>query len=62
LYFHQRHQAVGRVWVDVARQLADSLVLPYNVTDFSTTLNDMTKTFLDEFATSMQNQSIDTSE
>jgi len=48
--------------VDVARQLADSLVLPYNVTDFSTTLNDMTKTFLDEFATSMQNQSIDTSE
>ncbi|KAL4238036.1 hypothetical protein ACF0H5_002747 [Mactra antiquata] len=43
------HTSVGRVWVDIARNLADSLIIPFNVSDYSDTLQDMTDSLISKF-------------
>ncbi|XP_062588973.1 N-acetylated-alpha-linked acidic dipeptidase 2-like [Saccostrea cucullata] len=36
----QFHKAVGQVWAEFARNLADSLIIPFDVRDYARTLND----------------------
>ena len=34
-YNFYRHQAVARLWTELARDLADSVILPMNCTDYA---------------------------
>lgn len=54
------HKAVGQVWLEMARNLADSLILPFNVTDFSNTLRDLAESLLSRFGKLMDDNGIKT--
>ncbi|XP_052275937.1 N-acetylated-alpha-linked acidic dipeptidase 2-like isoform X2 [Dreissena polymorpha] len=56
----QYHRAIGQVWIEMARHLADSLIIPFNVSDYADTLNAMTTTFLKRFKTLLDEQNINT--
>lgn len=44
----------------MARNLADSLIIPFNVSDYAVTLENMKKTLFKEFETLMHDNGIDT--
>lgn len=54
------HKAVGQIWAEMGRNLADSLILPFNVTDYSSTVQDMVNTFMNRFRQQLQDKGIDT--
>lgn len=54
------HTAVGQIWTEVARDLADSLILPFDITDYSTVLEDLADTLLKEFGLQMNKNGLDT--
>ncbi|KAH3853003.1 N-acetylated-alpha-linked acidic dipeptidase 2-like [Dreissena polymorpha] len=56
----QYHRAVGQVWLEMARNLADSLIIPFKVTNYANTLNTMTEEFLNSFKTALEEQHINT--
>lgn len=45
----------------MARHLADSLIIPFDVMDYSALLQDLVKTFLTRFEVEMKNQTLDAS-
>ncbi|XP_052768722.1 N-acetylated-alpha-linked acidic dipeptidase 2-like isoform X2 [Mya arenaria] len=57
----QYHLACGRVWLEMARHLADTLVIPFNVTRYSDKLEELTKTFVDTYKTQLEEKDIQTS-
>lgn len=44
----------------MARDLADSLILPFNVTDYSDALSDLSDTLLEQFETLMKDNGVNT--
>ncbi|XP_053398140.1 N-acetylated-alpha-linked acidic dipeptidase 2-like [Mercenaria mercenaria] len=54
------HTAVGQIWTEVARDLADSLIVPFDITDYSTVLNDLADTLLANFGQEMSANGLDT--
>ena len=44
----------------MARNLADSLIIPFNVSDYTVTLNQMKTTLFKDFGTLMQQNKINT--
>ena len=50
------HQAAARVLAEMARNLADSPVLPFDIEDYVAKMNEDTNTMLDNFGESMRNQ------
>ncbi|KAL4238328.1 hypothetical protein ACF0H5_003039 [Mactra antiquata] len=57
--FHY-HKAIGQMWIEMARDLSDSLLIPYNVTDYGTTLEDIRQTFMDRFRKQLEDKGINT--
>ena len=55
----QYHTAVGKVWVEMARNLADSLILPFNLTDYADILSDLSTTLLGNFGDLMRSKGIE---
>lgn len=56
----QHHKALGQVWIEMARDLADSLILPFNVSDYANVLQDMGDTLLLQFGKLMDDNDIKT--
>ena len=56
----QYHKAIGQIWTEMARDLADSLIIPFNISDYSSTITSIGKTFMDSFREIMNNRGIDT--
>lgn len=54
------HKAIGQIWAEMGRDLADSLILPFNVSDYSGVIKSIGKTFMQSFKQQMENNSIDT--
>lgn len=55
------HTTMGQIWTEVTRDLADSLLLPFNVSDYSSVLNDLGESFISRFEREMQSFGLDTS-
>ncbi|KAK3598383.1 hypothetical protein CHS0354_034557 [Potamilus streckersoni] len=43
------HTAVGQIWAEMARNLADTVIIPFNVSDYSRTLQELTQTLLKDY-------------
>lgn len=56
----QYHTAVGQVWMEMTRQLADSLILPLNVSDLADVVTDLSNTLLDDFGELMDDNNVKT--
>ncbi|KAL3873960.1 hypothetical protein ACJMK2_037035 [Sinanodonta woodiana] len=54
------HRALGQIWVEMARNLADSVIIPFNVSDYSLTLRKLTKTLLKEYNKTLSANGINT--
>lgn len=52
------HKAVGQVWTEMARNLADSLILPFNLTDYSNTLKGLGDNLLSQFGKLMDDNGV----
>ena len=52
--------ATGQVWAEMARNLADSLIIPFNVSDYAVTMETMKTTLFTDFGQLMQQHGIDT--
>ncbi|XP_064600785.1 uncharacterized protein LOC135466961 [Liolophura sinensis] len=50
--FHY-HTAVANFWAEAARNLAESLILPFNVSDYGVALDNFRKTLYDDYGTLM---------
>lgn len=48
------------MWLEVARYLADSLILPFNLSDYALAMKDMAKTFTSNFKDDMNEKGIET--
>lgn len=46
--------------MEVARDLSDSLILPFNVTDYSTVLKDLADSLILEFGQQLNDNGVDT--
>ncbi|XP_053398009.1 N-acetylated-alpha-linked acidic dipeptidase 2-like [Mercenaria mercenaria] len=57
--FHY-HKAIGQIWTEMARDLADSLIIPFNVSDYSSVITDIGRTFMESFRQLMDTNGIDT--
>ncbi|XP_053400918.1 N-acetylated-alpha-linked acidic dipeptidase 2-like [Mercenaria mercenaria] len=55
------HKTMGQIWTEVTRDLADSLLLPFNVSDYSSVLKDLGETFITRFDKEMRGHGLDTS-
>ena len=53
------HLAVSRVWAEMARNLADSLILPFNCTDYTANLEKSVKKLKEDYEEKMNQQGID---
>ena len=42
--YTQHHQAVGKVWAEIARHLSDTMIIPLDVVGFSTELENIINT------------------
>ena len=54
------HKAMGQVWAEMARHLSDSLILPFNVSDYAFVMDNMAKTLLKDFGSLMDSKGIET--
>ena len=52
------HLAVSRVWAEMARNLADSLILPFNCTDYTANLEKSVKTLKEDYEEKMNQKGI----
>ena len=57
----QYHTATGQVWAEMARNLADSLIIPFNVSDYAVTLDHLRKALFKDFESLMTQNGINTS-
>lgn len=57
----QFHKALGQIWVDMARSLSDSLIIPFDPTDYGKTLIELVAKFLGRFRTQLEQNDINTS-
>lgn len=55
----QRHQAVGQTWAELARNLADSLIIPFKVQDYAKKLQQLIKQLEDDFGQLMKRNGIE---
>ncbi|XP_052768673.1 N-acetylated-alpha-linked acidic dipeptidase 2-like [Mya arenaria] len=53
------HTAVGQVWIEMARQLSDEVILPFNVTDLTNVIEDQTDSLLDRFGQLLSDNQVD---
>lgn len=60
MFFFQYHAAIGKIWTEVARDMADSLILPFNVTDYAVVMQDLGQTFVKTFGKDMADHGLDT--
>ena len=51
---------MGQVWAEMARHLSDSLILPFNVSDYAFVMDNMAKTLLKDFGSLMDSKEIET--
>ena len=51
---------MGQVWAEMARHLSDSLILPFNVSDYAFVMDNMAKTLLKDFGSLMDSKGIET--
>ena len=51
---------MGQVWAEMARHISDTLILPFNVSDYAFVMDNMVKTLLKDFGSQMENKGIDT--
>ncbi|XP_060559269.1 N-acetylated-alpha-linked acidic dipeptidase 2-like [Ruditapes philippinarum] len=58
----KHHKALGQIWVEMARDLADSLILPFNVSDYSDALRDLSDNLLDHFGPLMTENNVNTND
>ena len=56
----QCSRAVGQLWAEMARHISDSLIIPFNVSDFAFVMDDMAKTLLTDFGDKLTKNGIDT--
>ena len=56
----QCHKAIGQVWAEMARNLADSTILPFNISDYATVMKTMVSSLMKGFGTLMRNNGIKT--
>lgn len=54
----KRHRAVGQAWGEIARSLADSLLIPFRVQDYAQKLNELVKQLDSDFGTLMRKNGI----
>ncbi|KAL3873961.1 hypothetical protein ACJMK2_037036 [Sinanodonta woodiana] len=54
------HRAVGQVWAEMARNLADTVIIPFNVSDYSRTLKELTRTLLKDYNKTLSDNFINT--
>ncbi|KAL3873958.1 hypothetical protein ACJMK2_037033 [Sinanodonta woodiana] len=54
------HRAVGQIWAEMARNLADTVIIPFNVSDYSRTLQKLTETLLKEYNKTLSANGINT--
>ncbi|XP_052272880.1 glutamate carboxypeptidase 2-like isoform X2 [Dreissena polymorpha] len=54
------HTALGQLWVEMTRQLADDVILPLNVSDMVSLIKDQTDNLLTRFGQLMENNGTDT--
>lgn len=52
------HTAMGKIWSEVTRDLADSLLLPFNVSDYAAVLQDLGDTFISRFGKQMNDHGL----
>nr|XP_022329273.1 N-acetylated-alpha-linked acidic dipeptidase 2-like [Crassostrea virginica] len=55
----KRHQAVGQTWAELARNLADSLIIPFKVQDYAKKLQQLIKQLEDDFGQLMKSNGIE---
>lgn len=55
----QCHRASGQVWAEVARNLADSLIIPFQVEDYAKKLKDGVDKLENEFGLLMEKNGIE---
>ena len=53
-----RHQAVARVWAELARNLADSVILPMNCTDYAIKIHGSMESVKDAYEDRMNQEGI----
>lgn len=54
----QHHQATGQVWAEMARTLADTMIIPLDVVNFSNELISLANTLDNDYGTMLRNNSI----
>ncbi|KAK3094037.1 hypothetical protein FSP39_023279 [Pinctada imbricata] len=52
------HKAVGQTWAEAARNLADAMIIPFDVKDYANELDSLVNILLDEYGELMQNNGI----
>ncbi|XP_052057708.1 N-acetylated-alpha-linked acidic dipeptidase 2-like [Mytilus californianus] len=54
----KHHQATGQVWAEMARSLADTMIIPLDVVNFANELLSLVNTLDDDYGTMLRNHSI----
>ncbi|KAL3873956.1 hypothetical protein ACJMK2_037032 [Sinanodonta woodiana] len=54
------HRAIGQIWAEMARNLADTVIIPFNVSDYSRTLEELTQTLLQDYNKTLSDNGINT--
>ncbi|XP_053400841.1 N-acetylated-alpha-linked acidic dipeptidase 2-like isoform X2 [Mercenaria mercenaria] len=55
------HTAIGQILSELARDLADSLILPFNLSDYSAVMKDLGSTLVTNYGKQMNDNGLDTS-
>ena len=51
---------MGQVWAEMARHISDSLIIPFNVSDYSVIMDSMAKTLLKTSGKLLKDNGIET--